>query len=80
MNPNLIWDELQAKMADNHRVADHRHLEGEAKKVCRLCGAINAEHAVACGTCGRKLKLSHLKPSNLKLGVLKLGKLKPGKR
>ncbi len=56
MNPNLIWDELQAKMADNHRVAKHRHLEGEANKVCRLCGSLNPEHAIACSTCGKKLK------------------------
>jgi len=38
MNPNLIWDELQAKMADNVRVAEHRHLEGDAHRAA-TCAA-----------------------------------------
>lgn len=35
MSPNLIHDELQAKMADNDRVAQHRRLEGEARRAAR---------------------------------------------
>lgn len=56
MNPNLIWDELRAEMADNRQLAEHRHLEGEVHRACWVCGAENPEHGIACTTCGVKLR------------------------
>ncbi len=66
MNPNLIWEELQAKMGDSRREAAHRHLEGEVHRACQVCGADNPEHAVACSTCG--VKLRPIRPDTLGFG------------
>jgi ribosomal protein L37E len=55
MNPNLVWDEMKAKMADARREAEHRHMEGEAHRACQVCGATNHVHATTCSACGGNL-------------------------
>jgi uncharacterized paraquat-inducible protein A len=54
MNPDLIWDEVKASMADWKREAQHRHLEGEAHRACSVCGTVNDAEAAVCTTCGHR--------------------------
>jgi uncharacterized paraquat-inducible protein A len=55
MNPDPIWEELKASMADWKREAHHRHMEGEAHRACSACGSLNATDASVCTTCGHTL-------------------------
>lgn len=64
MNPNLAWEEAQAKLADFRREAEHLHIEGEAHRACKVCGLNNDPAAEYCHYCGHKLHLSDLKRSS----------------
>jgi uncharacterized OB-fold protein len=55
MNPKLIWQETQAKLADYDRAAAQRQREGEAHRACKVCGLLNSPEAQACAHCGRPL-------------------------
>ncbi len=54
MNPNLAWEEAQAKLADYRRVAERRHMEGEAHRACNVCGLPNSPAAQHCEHCGAR--------------------------
>ncbi len=61
MNPNIAWEEAQAKLADLRREAEHRHMEGEAHRACKVCGLTSGSSAEHCQHCGHKLHLSDLR-------------------
>ena len=55
MNPKLIWQETQVRLAQLNQEAQRLHKEAEAKRSCSQCGFGSHVHAKACARCGAAL-------------------------